>query len=198
MCVAQREPNFDVLLDVMTAGGDTTASTLGTAALLLQRHSAAAAEVASEARRAFGDGGGAPSAAELAAAAGSPQALAYTRAVLMETSRLFPAAPLLLRVARADTSLGGVAIPAGSGLVASTAQLGRDSAWGAGAAAFVPERFLPAADAFRSADAARAYMAFGAGPRSCVGQQLALCVASLVLATWVRAADADGLLGAAD
>ena len=71
---------------------------------------------------------------------------------------------------------------------------------------FVYEELLPAGiervlairlagDArYRSADAAKAYMAFGAGPRACIGQQLALSIASLALARMVHAAATEGLL----
>lgn len=186
----------DVLADVLTAGGDTTASTLSTAALLLQKHPDAARRVADEAAALLGADASEtpPAAGELAAAVAQPSALAYTRAVLLEAARLYPAAPLLLRVALADTSVGGVPIPAGSGVVASTSQLGRHpSAWEA-PDEFVPERFVAGHPAYRSAEAAKAYMAFGAGPRSCIGQQLALSVASLLLAQMVRAAAAEGLL----
>ena len=187
----------DVLLDVLTAGGDTTSSTLSTAALLLAKHSAAANRVASEAAAVFlgtRDGGEEDLAAAMAAAVAQPAALAYTRAVLMEATRLYPAAPLLLRVALSDTTLGGVAVPRGSGVVASTAQLCRHPAAWEEPDAFVPERFLTGDARHRSADAAKAYVAFGAGPRSCIGQQLALTIASLALAWMVNAADEEGLL----
>ena len=117
----------------------------------------------------------------------------------METTRLYPAAPLLLRVALEDTSVGGVHIPEGSGLVASTGLLGRDRAsWGERAEDFVPERFVPGHPLYRSADASKAYMAFGAGPRACIGQQLALAIGSLLLARMVHVANEEGLLDDAD
>ena len=198
------EEVVDVLKDVLTAGGDTTSSTLSTAALLLQQHPAAAARVAEEARAAFGPIAtdddslvGCPSnemSQSMAAVAEQPSRLLYTRAVLQEATRLFPAAPLLLRVALEETSIGGVTIPSGSGLVASTAQLGRNPEAWEQPDEFVPERFIPGHPLYRSADGAKAYMAFGAGPRSCIGQQLALTISSLVLARMVFAAESDELL----
>ena len=59
----------------------------------------------------------------------------------MEAARLFPAAPLILRVALRDTQLGGVEVPEGSGLVASTALLGRGEEWD-DPGDFLPERFI--------------------------------------------------------
>ena len=183
-----RQEVVDVLKDVLTAGGDTTASSLATAILLLQRYPSAAARVAREGRD-----------AEIAAAAQGATAdsseLAFAKAVLQEATRLYPPAPLLLRVALTDTTLGGHVIPAGSGLVASTERLGRDpTAWGPDPDAFCPERFLPGHPSFRPPEAGRAYMAFGAGPRSCVGQQLALSVASQLLARLAADALSEGLL----
>ena len=132
------------------------------------------------------------------AADGSPGAasalsamLPFTRACVLEATRLYPAAPLLLRVALRDTSLGGVHIPAGSGIVASTVQIGRQPSIWVQADAFVPERFLPGHPLHRNAEAARAYLPFGAGPRSCVGQQLAVTLATLALAHAVMVAQGD-------
>ena len=190
----------DVLSDVLTAGGDTTAATLSTAALLLQRQPACAAKVAAEAAAIFGDAaatdaGDRDERSAMARAVAKPASLAYTRAVLSETTRLYPAAPLLLRVALEDTRLGEAIVPKGSGLVASTRQLGRHVAsWGEHADDFVPERFLPGDPLHRSSDAAKAYMAFGAGPRACIGQQLALTVGALLLASMVHDASEEGLL----
>ena len=87
-----------------------------------------------------------------------------------------------------------MSIPAGSGIVASTTKLGRNPEAWADPEEFIPERFLVGHPAYRSAEAAKAYMAFGAGPRSCVGQQLALTIASLLLAHMALAASAAGLL----
>ena len=92
----------------------------------------------------------------------------------------------------------GVPIPQGSGLVASTSQLGRDPTVWEQPDDFLPERFVPGHPAFRSAEAAKAYMAFGAGPRACIGQQLALTITSLVLARMVAVATAEGLMAEYD
>ena len=93
-----------MLQDVLTAGGDTTTSTLSTAALLLQRHPAVAARVAAEAAEAFAahENGGA--AASMASLLGDPSALAYTRAAVLESTRLYPVSrgPRHERVAMPD------------------------------------------------------------------------------------------------
>ena len=56
------------------------------------------------------------------------------------------------------------------------------------------ERLVITGTDLRSSEAAKAYMDFGAGPRACVGQQLALTLGSLLLAAIVHAADEEGLL----
>lgn len=211
----------DVTRDILTAGVETTATTLSTAALLLRRYPHVASKVAKEAlaldalygalegmsseeqgaeeeRSAEDTSEGSELLEKLTAAmvlaASQPAALAYTRAVVLETARLYPAAPLLLRVALRDTTLDGVTIPQGSGLIASTAQLNQHpSAWQA-AEDFLPERFIPGSPFYRDADAAKAYLSFGTGPRSCVGQQLAITVASLALAYVAADAAMQGAL----
>ena len=198
-----------VLMDVLTAGGDTTSTTLSTAALLMQKHPEVAGRVAEEAKEVFGSlplgcCDEAAIAGAMASAIGQQSrsngnnngCLGYTKAVVMEASRLYPAAPLLLRVALNDTSIGGYELPKGSGVVASTSLLGRHpSAWEQ-PEEFIPERFLPGHPLYRSAEAGKAYMSFGAGPRSCIGQQLAVAIASLALAWMVNEAASEGLLEA--
>jgi cytochrome P450 len=183
------EEVIGVLRDVLTAGTETTASTLSTAMSLLEIYPEVADQVLHEARTA---GLQDPSDEALVAALSRPAALTYTRAVLMETARLFPAAPLLLRVANDDTTLGGRDVPAGSGIVTSTSQIGRDASCWDRPDDFIPGRFVPNDPAYRSAEASRAYLAFGAGPRSCIGQQLSLALATLALAHTVAAAGEAG------
>jgi cytochrome P450 len=110
--------------------------------------------------------------------------LAFTRAVVDETLRLYPPVWLITRRATADDVLGGVPVPAGSLLILSPWLLHRrPGAWAD------PDRFDPGRFAEggverlgRSGD----YLPFGAGPRLCIGRDFALVESVLVLATVLR------------
>ncbi|MCI2239815.1 cytochrome P450 [Paenibacillus sp. TRM 82003] len=128
--------------------------------------------------------------AELAAVLGSPGAarepgwddlprLRYARAVVDEALRLYPPAWVITRRALADDVLAGVPVPAGTLVVVSTWALHRHPQVWPSPEQFRPERFL---------DAPRrdAYVPFGAGPRQCIGRDLALVEEVLVLAALLR------------
>lgn len=129
--------------------------------------------------------------AELAAVLGAPGSgrdpgwddlahLTYARAVVDESLRLFPPAWAITRRAVADDVVAGVPVPAGTLVIISTWALHRDPAVWEDPEEFRPERFL---------DGARrdlAYAPFGAGPRLCIGRDLALVEEVLVLASLLR------------
>lgn len=104
-------------------------------------------------------------------------AFPYTMAVVKEVLRLYPAAPLIGRCSSADLMLGGYHIPRGTCILASVWSIMRDPAIFPDPEAFKPERWL-------GPDAARleeAFMAFGVGPRSCIGYKFALEEARIAL-----------------
>ena len=88
--------------------------------------------------------------------------------------------PILNRQLAAPDTLGGYAIAAGTSIIISIGSLHSSPAlWGPDAASFRPERFM--------GDEARkrhpfAYAPFALGSRNCVGQNLALMEAKVVLA----------------
>ena len=106
---------------------------------------------------------------------------------IKEAMRLQPPAALLLRVAGEDASLGGVPIPAGAAVVSSTAALGREAARWERPDAFDPHRFLAPAS---RREARASFLAFGGGPRACVGRQMATTICVAALAEMLRAAAA--------
>jgi unspecific monooxygenase len=109
--------------------------------------------------------------------------LVYTRAVVQEALRLYPPAYAIVRQARIDDDVDGIALPAGTIVFIAPWVLHRHRRLWARPDVFDPTRFLPGApapDRF-------AYLPFGIGPRVCIGAQFALTEATLVLAKMIKA-----------
>lgn len=106
--------------------------------------------------------------------------LVYTRQVLMESMRLFPPAPLIVRRTTRPVPLGGTTVQAGSSVHIPIYALHRQERLWPRAQAFDPDRFSPSLSAERERFA---YMPFGAGPRVCIGAGLAMTECLVVLAS---------------
>ncbi|XP_054154644.1 cytochrome P450 3A24-like [Oppia nitens] len=106
--------------------------------------------------------------------------LKYLDAVIMESMRLYPAAPFLERQATDDYTLGstGIQIKKGQLIHIPIYAMHRDEANFPGADQFRPERFL--ADNVHKHDP-YVYLPFGAGPRNCLGMRLAQMETKLAL-----------------
>jgi cytochrome P450 len=107
--------------------------------------------------------------------------LPYTRWVIEEAMRLYPPAPgLSTRVALADDTLAGTAVPKGAmvGIMPWVLHRHRDL-WDQ-PLRFDPERFSPESSAGRHR---YAYLPFGGGPRVCIGMAMAMNEATIILAT---------------
>jgi cytochrome P450 len=123
--------------------------------------------------------GRAPSAEEV------PQ-LDRTDRFLRESMRLFPAAHGMNRSTRDDEILGGYHIPAGSWLEVSIWGIHHSPAVWAEPEVFDPQRFAVPAGEFPGGHR-YAWMPFGAGPRACVGMQIALLEIPIVIASILQA-----------
>ncbi|HKA90142.1 MAG TPA: cytochrome P450 [Haliangiales bacterium] len=99
--------------------------------------------------------------------------------VFKEALRLYPPLWLVERRATLPDEIGGVSIPAGSPVAVCQWALHRDPAIWPEPERFDPDRFLPAAEAARPRGA---YLPFGAGARTCVGEGFAMMLARLVIA----------------
>ncbi|POZ61861.1 cytochrome P450 [Chromobacterium alticapitis] len=153
------------------AGHETVAATLTWWAWCLAANPGAQAAARAEAR--------------LAAPAGAsePQALPYLTQTLQETLRLYPAAPVLIsRRAIKPVVLDGWSFPVGTLFMTPIQLMQHDARWFPDPLSFRPERF--------DADAGRpllgAYLPFGAGPRVCLGQHLALAEMTQIAAQVLR------------
>jgi unspecific monooxygenase len=163
----------DQMATMIVAGHETTALTLFWSMYLLASSPADQDRVAEEVRNVDLSPDG---------AADALAQLPFTKAVVSESLRLYPPAFALPRIANGPDRLGDVAVPRGSLIMIAPWVLQRHRRLWNDPDAFNPSRFLsgaPLAHRF-------AYMPFGAGPRICIGAQLALTEACLVLATMIQ------------
>jgi cytochrome P450 len=168
-----RDQLRDQMATMIVAGHETTALTLFWSLYLLASAPAEQGRIAEEVR---GIDLGPDNVAEALAK------LPCTKAVVNEALRLYPPAFALARVAIAADRVGDIAIPRGSLVMMSPWVLHRHKLLWKDPDAFNPSRFMgeaPPAHRF-------AYMPFGAGPRVCVGAQLALTEACVVLAKMIQ------------
>jgi cytochrome P450 len=172
----------DQVMTMLLAGHETTALTLTYALFCLSQTPDARAEL----RREVDDVvDGAPAWDDLAV-------LDYTERVVHETLRLLPPVWALFRQPLADARLGEYRIPDGAPMMLPQWALHRAERYWDAPLAFDPDRWRGTKPAERPA-----YFPFGAGPRACIGRQLAIVEAKLILATlfaeWDVAVTADDL-----
>ena len=174
--LSETEVTNQVLL-FLIAGRETTAVTLACTlmqlALAPQWQTTLREEIF---ERLHGD---APSAAEI------PQ-LVSTDRFLRESMRLYPGAHGMNRSTRSDEILGGYRIPAGSWVEVSVWGIHHSPAVWPEPEVFDPLRFdvptgqLPGGHRY-------AWMPFGAGPRACIGMQIAMLEIPIVIAAILQA-----------
>lgn len=166
------------------AGSHTTTTTVEWALAELLRNPSKMAKARAELGEAFGRG---------AIEEGELARLPYLNAVIKETLRLHPPAPLLLphRVSSdsepaGGVTLGGYSVPSGARVLINAWAIGRDpAAWSPEPDAFSPERFLG-----READywgRTLEFIPFGSGRRVCAGLPMAERVVPFMLASLLRA-----------
>ena len=153
------------------AGHETTSNTLSWTWYLLAKHPGVEAKLHDELDTVLA--GRAPGLADL-------ENLPYTRMVIEESMRLYPAAWITSRQAIEADQIGPYTIPAGAMVILNFSGIHRSPLYWDNPDSFEPERFSPE----RSADRPRhVYLPFGEGPRQCIGNQFAMMEAQLVLAT---------------
>jgi cytochrome P450 len=154
----------------IAAGHETTSNTLTWTLYLLSQHPAVEATLHGEIARVLA--GRTPTMADL------PE-LTYTKMVIDEAMRLYPAAWILARQSLAADQLGDYALPAGTGLTIPIYALHRHPDFWSEPEVFDPERFAANQVAARHK---YAFIPFGSGPRLCIGSHFALAEAQLILA----------------
>jgi cytochrome P450 len=163
----------DEAMTMLLAGHETTALTITYALYSLAKQPACEARVRAELDSL---GGAPPVSSDL-------ERMPYLDAVVRETLRLYPPAWIFGREIVSGFALGGYELAAGMELVVSPFALHRDPRFFREPDRFMPERWL---DDGRAPPPRYAYIPFGAGPRSCIGNHFAKLEAALVLASLLQ------------
>ncbi|HKR94327.1 MAG TPA: cytochrome P450 [Candidatus Angelobacter sp.] len=159
----------DEVITLLTAGHETTTLALAWTCFLIGTRPEVMERMAAEA--AFLNGR-TPAYEDL-------MKLRYSRMVVEETMRLYPPVWTLARTAVNNDEIGGFYVPAGSEILIFPYITKRHPKWWKDADVFQPERFAPENSAARPR---YAYLPFGAGPRTCIGQNFAMTEILVVLA----------------
>ena len=164
----------DELKQYLWAGTETTALTLAWALYLTAKHPEAADRIRREGETVCGDRE--PTAADYSA-------LAYTRAVVQETMRLYPPIWMLIRVAASPDMIDGKEIRPGDRVALFAYGVHHSPKFWENPEAFVPERWM--------GDAAKkripyTYLPFGGGKRSCIGGAMSQVENTLALSILLR------------
>ncbi|CAK9176474.1 unnamed protein product [Ilex paraguariensis] len=199
----------DDLMTMLIAGHETTAAVLTWAVFLLAQHPLKMEKAQAEIDAVLG---------HERTTFDSLKKLEYLRLIVVETLRLYPQPPLLIRRSlRSDLLPGGYkgnkdgyAIPAGTDIFLSVYNLHRSPYFWDKPDEFEPERFLAQRksesiegwagfDPLRSPGALYpneivsdfAFLPFGGGPRKCVGDQFALMESTVALAMLLQKFDVE-------
>jgi cytochrome P450 len=161
----------DEVKTFLLAGHETTSAMLTWALFELSRSPTVMARVIEEAQAAFA---GTPSPEAIV------KGLKYTEAVLREALRRNTGVPAISREAVEDDVIGPYRVKKGDKIVVAVDAVHQDPKLWPNPERFEPERFLsPLPHPY-------AFLAFLAGPRSCIGEHFALIEAKIVLARLVK------------
>ncbi|MET0409893.1 MAG: cytochrome P450, partial [Polyangiaceae bacterium] len=165
----------DEILTLFIAGHETSASAIGWALMLLAQHP----DVYRRVRAELDALGRAPAHDDL-------PALALTQRVFKEALRLYPPLWMFARVSTVEVPVGEYLFPAGTIVIVSPYALQRRPELWPEPERFDPDRFTPELEAVRHR---AAFIPFGAGPRTCIGNFFALMEGPLALGTLLHHAD---------
>jgi len=167
---------FDIIMNFLIAGRDTTACLLTWTVYRLAKHPEMEAKVVKEFKDMLDREGATPSYEKVV----RDSELPYTHAFLCEVLRIHPPVPSDSKVAKADDTLpDGTFIPKGSRINYMPYIFGRlESIWGPDAQEFKPERWLQ----FEKEPSQYKFLTFNAGPRLCLGKHMAFYETKMLLA----------------
>jgi cytochrome P450 len=165
---------IDELKQYLWAGTETTALTLAWALYETSRNPEAAERIRKEGEAVYGDRE--PTAADYSA-------LAYTRAVIQETMRLYPPIWGLIRVANEPDVIDGKEIKVGDRIVLFAYGCHHNAKYWPDPETFQPERWMGEAGKKRIP---YTYLPFGGGKRSCIGGAMSQVENTLALSILLR------------
>jgi cytochrome P450 len=169
---------IDELKQYLWAGTETTALTLAWALYETARKPEVAERIRREGDAVYGTQGREPTAADYAA-------LAYTRAVIQETMRLYPPIWGLIRVAAKADEIGGKEIRPGDRVVLFAYGVHHSEKYWPEPETFRPERWLSEGGKKRI-PTPYTYIPFGGGKRSCIGGAMSQVENTLALSMLLR------------
>ncbi|XP_062194960.1 indole-2-monooxygenase-like [Phragmites australis] len=174
-----------VLMDMFSAGTDTSSLVLELAMAELMRNPQLMTKLQAEVRK------NTPKRQEIVEEE-NLASMAYLRAVVKETLRLHPPAPLLLpHLSMADCDVHGYTIPSGTRVVINSWAISRDPESWEKPEEFMPEKFVDGGSAaaidFKGMDFQ--FVPFGAGRRICPGLNFGLATVEIMLANLVYCFD---------
>jgi cytochrome P450 len=165
---------IDELKQYLWAGTETTALTLAWAMYLSSRHPETADRIRREGEEVYGD---------REPTADDYSALAYTRAVIQETMRLYPPIWGLIRVASKPDEIDGKEIKVGDRVVMFAYGAHHNPRFWDNPEEFRPERFMGEAMKKRKP---YTYLPFGGGKRACIGGAMSQVENTLALSILLR------------
>lgn len=178
--LASEQEVRDEVVTLIVAGHETVAATLTWTWVLLAEHPEVERRVAAEVD-ALADPGVRVWDADVL------KRVPYTRSVVAECLRLYPPAWVITRRSLEADVVGGFEMPARATVILSPYAVQRDERWWPKPERFDPERFLGDSSPAETGSGPLTYFPFGAGPRLCIGRELALMEAPMVIATLARA-----------
>ncbi|KAL1543453.1 cytochrome P450 704C1 [Salvia divinorum] len=163
----------DIILSFMVAGKDTTANTLSWFLYMLCKNTLIQEKIAQEVRKLCSRNDANVSEFVDSITDEALEEMHYLHATITETLRLYPAVPVDGRCAETDDTLpDGYRLKRGDGVYYIAYAMGRmQYIWGDDAEEFKPERWLK--NGVFQPESPFKFVAFNAGPRTCLGKDFA-------------------------
>ncbi|CAN0873201.1 Cytochrome P450 81Q32 [Linum grandiflorum] len=180
LSLQRKEPDYytddtikGLMLDLLSAGTDTSSNTMEWALALLLNNPSALTKAQSELERVVGN--------ERFVEETDLPKLEYLQGIIKETMRMHPALPLLIpHESSQDCVVGGYRVPSNTILLINSWNIHNDPKIWKDPHDFKPERFLGLGDH------GLRFLPFGYGRRSCPGEGLGMKMVSFTLSTLIQ------------